>query len=59
MVLGRDDTGDEGPMKVRPTRVNTIKCGAGEQEQENSGTLDADGKLQITLPTTVSKQRRT
>ena len=30
--------------------------GAGEQEQENSGALDADGKLQITVPTTVSKQ---
>ena len=30
----------------------------GEQEQENAGVLDADGKLQITVPTTVSKQHQ-
>ena len=32
--------------------------GGGEQEQENSGYLDADGKLQITIPTAVNKNRK-
>ena len=48
------DTPDEGPSD----EGQYDQGGAGEQEQENSGTLDADGKLQITLPTTVSKQRQ-
>ena len=30
----------------------------GEQEQENTGTLDADGRLQITVPTSVSKDKQ-
>ena len=46
--------GDEGP----PDEGQYDQYGAGEQEQENSGTLDLDGKLQITVPTTVSKQHQ-
>ena len=46
---GDEGEGDEGQYD---------QYGAGEQEQENSGTLDADGKLQITVPTTVSKQHQ-
>ena len=30
----------------------------GEQESEKSGTLDADGKLQITIPTKVDSKKR-
>jgi uncharacterized protein YfaS (alpha-2-macroglobulin family) len=30
----------------------------GEQESENSGALDADGKLQITIPTKVDSKKR-
>ncbi len=50
------DTGDEG----RGDEGQYDQGGAGEQEQEqeNTGTLDADGKLQITVPTTVSKDKR-
>lgn len=32
--------------------------GGGDQEQEKTGTLDADGKLQITIPTTVNNKNR-
>ena len=32
------------------------RYGAGEQEQEHTGRLDADGKLQITVPTTVNNK---
>ncbi len=49
-----DMGGDEGP----PDEGQYDQYGAGEQEQENSGTLDLDGKLQITIPTTVSKQHQ-
>ena len=28
----------------------------GDQETEKSGTLDADGKLQITIPTKVERE---
>jgi uncharacterized protein YfaS (alpha-2-macroglobulin family) len=49
-----DMGGDEG----RPDESQYDQYGAGEQEQENSGTLDLDGKLQITIPTTVSKQHQ-
>lgn len=34
------------------------RYGGGEQETENSGTLDADGKLQITVPTTVNNKNK-
>ena len=30
----------------------------GEQETEQSGTLDADGKLQITIPTRVNTKKQ-
>ncbi len=49
-VGGADEAGtDEGQYE---------QGDAGEQEQENTGTLDADGKLQISVPTSVSKDHQ-
>src|SRR5271165_6466523 len=44
------ETGDEGPDEA-----DTY---GGDQETEQSGTLDADGKLQITIPTRVSSKKQ-
>ena len=51
-----DDTGDADEGSADEGQYDQV--GAGEQEQENSGVLDADGKLQITVPTTISKQHQ-
>ncbi len=44
------DAGEEGPGEA-----DTY---GGEQETEQSGTLDADGKLQITVPTQVNPKKQ-
>ena len=51
------DSGDEGydAGGEEPGDVDTY---GGEQETEQSGTLDADGKLQITIPTKVSTKKQ-
>ena len=43
---GNADSGDDGDTY------------GGEQEEEKSGTLDADGKLQITVPTKVDSKKQ-
>ena len=48
--------GDEGDRR-RSANTSDDTYG-GEQESENSGTLDADGKLQITIPTTVDSKKQ-
>jgi hypothetical protein len=50
---GADQEGDN-PDADNPEGDDTY---AGEQESENSGTLDADGKLQITIPTKVDSKK--
>jgi uncharacterized protein YfaS (alpha-2-macroglobulin family) len=47
--IGEGDEGGEGQYD---------EGSAGEQEQEHTGTLDADGKLQITVPTTVNTKNK-
>ncbi len=55
-----------GPRRRRGRRRDAGGEGAGgdeddsggEQEEEKSGTLDADGKLQITVPTTVDTKHQ-
>ncbi len=51
------DTGDEGydSGEEGPGDADTY---GGEQETEKSGTLDADGKLQITIPTRVNNKTK-
>jgi uncharacterized protein YfaS (alpha-2-macroglobulin family) len=49
------DTGDEG-YGADESQDEGDTYG-GEQETEKSGTLDADGKLQITIPTKVSTNK--
>ncbi len=49
-----EDTGDAGD-EGEGDEGQYDRGEGGEQEQENTGTLDTDGKLQITIPTTVSK----
>jgi uncharacterized protein YfaS (alpha-2-macroglobulin family) len=50
-----EDVGEAGADEGGAPEGQYDQGSAGEQEQENNGTLDADGKLQITVPTTVSK----
>jgi len=50
------DAGDEGYEVGGETSGDGDTYG-GEQETEKSGTLDADGKLQITIPTKVSAKK--
>ena len=45
-VADSSDNGDEGDTY------------GGDQEEEKSGTLDADGKLQITIPTKVDSKKQ-
>jgi uncharacterized protein YfaS (alpha-2-macroglobulin family) len=45
-VADNSDNGDEGDTY------------GGDQEQEQSGSLDADGKLQITIPTKVDSKKQ-
>ncbi len=52
------DDEDVGEDEGQPEAGEYDRYGAGEQEQENSGTLDPDGKLQITVLTTVSKNHQ-
>jgi uncharacterized protein YfaS (alpha-2-macroglobulin family) len=53
-----DDVGEGGGDEEQPEEGQYDRGGAGEQQQEHDGTLDADGKLQITIPTTVSKDKQ-
>ncbi len=61
--MGRDEGDDEAgayqegdnPEADNPEGDDTY---GGEQESEKSGTLDADGKLQITIPTKVDSKKR-
>ncbi len=50
------DTGDEGYDGGGDESGDADTYG-GEQQTEQSGTLDADGKLQITIPTKVSAKK--
>ncbi len=49
------DSGDEGYAADDNNENDTY---AGDQESEKSGVLDADGKLQITVPTKVNGNKR-
>jgi uncharacterized protein YfaS (alpha-2-macroglobulin family) len=51
---GAEQEGDN-PDADNPEGDDTY---GGEQESENSGALDADGKLQITIPTKVDGKKR-
>ena len=53
-----DDMGESGAEEGEQSEGQYDNYGVGEQEQENTGVLDPDGKLQITVPTTVSKDRQ-
>ncbi len=61
--LGRDEGDDEvgasqaGDNPEAENQEGSDTYG-GEQESEKSGTLDADGKLQITIPTKVDSNKR-
>ncbi|MGB7556075.1 MAG: MG2 domain-containing protein [Candidatus Korobacteraceae bacterium] len=61
--MGRDEGDDEAGAYQEGDNSETDNQGAdetygGEQETEKSGTLDADGKLQITIPTKVDSKKR-
>ncbi len=60
--LGRsedeDQAGAGGRRRRRRTITKRTSDYGGEQEQEKSGTLDADGKLQITIPTKVDSKKQ-
>ena len=51
------DSGDEG-FEGGDADVGEGDTYGGEQQSEQSGTLDADGKLQITIPTKVNAKRQ-
>ncbi len=60
--MGRDESEDAGeyqegdnPEAGNPEGDETY---GGEQQSEKSGTLDAEGKLQITIPTKVDSKKR-
>ncbi len=58
---GRWASEDEGmgeTDEAQPEEGQYDQYGPGEQEQENSGVLDLDGKLQITIPTTINKDHQ-
>jgi hypothetical protein len=56
--MGRDE--DEDQMQGGESEGSADEGDAygGEQESEKSGTLDADGKLQITVPTKVDPRKQ-
>ncbi len=61
--MGRDEGDDEAGAYQEGDNSEADNQGAddtygGEQESEKSGTLDADGKLQITIPTKVDSKKR-
>ncbi len=62
--MGRDESDEEAGADEESDNSNGDNAedddvyGGGEQESENSGTLDADGKLQITVPTKVDSKKR-
>ncbi len=51
------DSGDEG-YEGGDADVGEGDTYGGEQQSEQSGTLDADGKLQITIPTKVNAKKQ-
>jgi uncharacterized protein YfaS (alpha-2-macroglobulin family) len=51
------DAGGEGDQSDNADAQNDDSYG-GDQETEQSGTLDADGKLQITVPTRVDSKKQ-
>ncbi|MGC2109415.1 MAG: alpha-2-macroglobulin family protein, partial [Candidatus Korobacteraceae bacterium] len=51
------DAGGEGDQGDNPDADSDDSYG-GEQETEKSGTLDADGKLQIVIPTRVDSKKQ-
>ncbi len=54
------DAGDSGGDDVADSSDNGDEGDTygGDQEEEKSGTLDADGKLQITIPTKVDSKKQ-
>ena len=58
--MGRDEDDDQVQAGDESPGDNTEDYGdyGGIQEQEYSGTLDADGKLQIAVPTRVDAKKR-
>jgi len=58
--MGRDEDEDQyaGSEGEDYNGGNVDDTYGGEQQGEQSGTLDADGKLQITVPTRVDKDKR-
>ena len=61
--MGRDQDDEEGQHGTGRRSADADEAAdddtdAGEQDSENSGTLDADGKLQITIPTSVDSKKQ-
>ncbi len=61
--MGRDEGDDEAGASPDGENSEADNPGVddtygGEQESEKSGTLDADGKLQITIPTKVNSKKQ-
>jgi len=57
--LGRPESDDEaGEYQGENPDADQRDTYGGEQERENSGTLDADGKLQIEFPTRVDSKKQ-
>ena len=55
--MGRDEDDDDNAQINEGPGAEDDTYG-GEQQSENSGTLDADGKLQITIPTRVNGKKQ-
>ena len=53
-----EDDSDEGGYDEGEGASEPYDTYGGDQESEQSGTLDADGKLQITVPTKVNAKRQ-
>ncbi len=64
MGRGDDDSADAGDSEGGDAVADNSDNGdegdtyGGDQEEEKSGVLDADGKLQITVPTSVSAKKQ-
>jgi uncharacterized protein YfaS (alpha-2-macroglobulin family) len=61
--IGRDESDEEASAEQEGDSAEADDAegddtDAGEQASEKSGTLDADGKLQVTIPTKVDSKKR-